>query len=72
MIPRAESVTNLHLLSIVNTEIKRKTDKKSLIRILDVGCGNGHLINYMFQALALLYPSIEFVVYPPRILSRIP
>ncbi|OEU78156.1 MAG: hypothetical protein BA872_01295 [Desulfobacterales bacterium C00003060] len=61
MIPKAESITHLHLLSIVNTEI-RKT-KKPLIRILDVGCGNGHLIAYMTQALVSLCPSTEFEIY---------
>ena len=62
MIPKAESITHLHLLSVVNTEIKRNLEK-SLIKILDVGCGNGHLIDYLSQTLVLLHPSTEFEIY---------
>lgn len=58
-----ESVTHLHLLSIVVTEISRKSRPDGPIRILDAGCGNGHLTAFLQANLAALFPELEFELH---------
>lgn len=62
MIPKAKSVTHVHLLAIVNTLIQN-VSKKSTVRVLDVGCGQGDLIAYLHNSLRLLRPGIECQIY---------
>lgn len=46
----APHLTYLHLLSVVNSEIDR-FPRGATVRILDAGCGNGELIEYLSDAL---------------------
>jgi SAM-dependent methyltransferase len=61
-IPRAISVTHEHLLSVVNTELKRATPARPF-RLLDVGCGKGQLSGYLHGNLPLLNPGLCLEVY---------
>lgn len=58
-----ESITHLHLLSVLVTEIARKNLTHGLVRILDAGCGNGHFLSFMHRNLAALFPEVEFEIY---------
>jgi SAM-dependent methyltransferase len=62
MISRAKSITHQHILSILNTELKSYSGN-SRLKILDVGCGDGHLIDYLMQNIGVLNPTLEFEVY---------
>ena len=63
-LPRAISVTHRHILGVLVAEFEAKLAAKpeTLIRILDVGCGNGELIRYLYLSLKAIFPSVEFVV----------
>lgn len=58
-----ESITHLHLLSAIVTEIVKKNITFGRVRILDSGCGNGHLTSFMHLNLAALFPNIVFEIY---------
>lgn len=59
-----ESITHLHLLSVLVTEIvERSLENGSRIRILDAGCGNGHLIVFLQANLVSLFKHTEFEIY---------
>jgi len=62
MISKAKSITHQHLLSILNTESEGFSEERPL-RILDVGCGDGHLINYLMKNFGVLNPAIKFEIY---------
>jgi len=59
----AESITHLHLLSVLVTEIARKNLTHGRVRILDAGCGNGHFLSFMHLNLTALFPKIGFEIY---------
>ena len=59
MIPNADSITHLHLLSVVNTEVGDST-VSGPVRLLDAGCGSGKLLAYLAQCLPVLNPQTEF------------
>ncbi len=64
MIKRADSITHQHLLSVVHTELTRRgTQWARPLRLLDAGCGNGHLIAYLQENLPLLQPDIVIEIY---------
>lgn len=56
---KAVSITHLHLLAVVHTELEN-ADCSSTVRILDVGCGNGELTAYMLDCLNELRPDQTF------------
>lgn len=58
-LPIAESITHQHLLSVVNTLLCNKQHSKDRLRILDAGCGNGHLMSYLHRCLKILHPSMD-------------
>ena len=58
-----ESITHLHLLSILVTEINKKKLNDGLVRILDAGCGNGHLSSFLHLNLTALFPNLDFEIY---------
>ena len=60
-LPRAGSITHEHLLSIVHSESRRFSHR--CVRVLDIGCGNGHLIAYFVEALRLLDPGTTFEMH---------
>jgi len=62
MEPKPESVTHLHLLAIVMTELGR-FERDPVIRILDLGCGNGHLMAYLYAVLTARYPEKRFEIW---------
>lgn len=58
-----ESITHLHLLSVLVTEIVKKNLSHRRFRILDAGCGNGHFSSFMHLNLSALFPEMEFEIY---------
>jgi SAM-dependent methyltransferase len=60
--PAPASITHLHLLAVINTELARFAPDRRL-RILDAGCGDGKLISFLTRALPLLHPERQFEVY---------
>lgn len=58
-----ESVTHLHLLSVLATEIFKNNLTGGRVRILDAGCGNGHFLCFMYLNLTFLFPGIDFEIY---------
>jgi len=62
MEPKPESITHLHLLAIVLTELGR-FEREPVIRILDLGCGNGHLMGYLHEMLTSRYPEKRFEIW---------
>lgn len=64
LLPKAESQTHFHLLSIINTEIQRRGPLSGeRLRLLDVGCGDGKLLIYLSVALQACWPSLKFDLY---------
>ena len=59
---KPESITHLHLLALVVTEMGRFATAP-IIRILDLGCGNGHLIAYLYEMLTSRFPEHRFEVW---------
>lgn len=59
---RATSQTHEHLLSIIHTETLRYETGR-VVRILDAGCGNCHLIAYLLENLPVLNPSLVFNIF---------
>jgi len=62
ILPSPKSVTHLHLLSIINTQIQGYA-AGSAVRVLDAGCGLGELLAYLHNCLAILRPDLRFEIY---------
>src|SRR5579872_1774211 len=60
---RPRSLTHVHLARVLAAEIQRTRRPPSSIRILDVGCGNGHLIEYLYAALKFAFPCHSIDLY---------
>lgn len=58
--PGDVSLTHIHLLACVNSSIK---DTARTIRILDAGCGNGCLIQYLQTLLTKSVPFVNAEIY---------
>jgi len=58
-----ESITHVHLLSILVTEISQKNPADGRVRILDAGCGNGHFSSFLHLNLTALFPKMEFEIH---------
>jgi SAM-dependent methyltransferase len=58
-----ESITHLHLLSVMVTEISRNNPTDGKVRILDAGCGNGHFSSFMHLNLTALFPKVKFEIH---------
>ena len=63
LVSQPKSVTHLHLLSILVTEISQKKSINTNINILDAGCGDGHLATFLHINLTALFPKIDFKIY---------
>lgn len=57
-----ESITHVHLLVALMSELRAIRESR-LVRILDVGCGNGALLAYLHRNLALIQPQIEWQLH---------
>lgn len=57
------SLTHQHLCNIINTEITNFNGQDKVIRILDVGCGNGFLIYFLQKMLPALHQNYIFEIY---------
>jgi SAM-dependent methyltransferase len=62
MLSPPKSITHLHLLSIINSQIQ-EAPSGSVIRVLDAGCGHGDLIAYLHNGLGALRPDLQFEIY---------
>lgn len=62
MIAAALSVTHQHLLSVVATEFVPPATGRS-VRVLDAGCGDGLLLDYLARNLAKIYPGVTIEFY---------
>lgn len=58
-LPAALSITHLHLLAAINTELQKK-DFGETIRVCDIGCGDGQFLSYMAECLPRLNPGQRF------------
>lgn len=66
MVSVPESITHLHLLSVIVTEtnrIHRTNPTLGLVRILDAGCGNGHFTSFIHSNLTAIFPGVVFEIY---------
>jgi SAM-dependent methyltransferase len=61
LIQRATSITHEHLLSVIATELSKKST--GTIRILDAGCGAGVLIEYLQKSLPSIFPNHNVELY---------
>lgn len=59
---RFSSITHLHLYAVINTIIQHRftITRKSTLRILDVGCGNGIMLSTLVKELPIRHPHINF------------
>jgi SAM-dependent methyltransferase len=57
----AKSITHVHLLRVVATELKAR--QSGAVRLLDVGCGDGALVEYVFRRLPDLAPGVTPEIY---------
>lgn len=62
-LPVPASITHLHLLAALNTKLRDLTSQRSIIRICDMGCGNGMLLAYLATCLPRLNPGVTFEFY---------
>lgn len=62
---RFSSITHLHLFAVINTIIYHRftISRKTTLRILDVGCGNGIMLSTLVKELPLKHPNINFEFY---------
>ena len=59
-VPRAASMTHQHLLAVLSTRVAALKRPHATLRVCDMGCGDGHLLGYLAQALPLLHPDVSF------------
>lgn len=59
---RFSSITHLHIYAIINTIIRFKLvpAEKKIIRLLDVGCGNGVMLSSLVKELPLKHKDVIF------------
>jgi SAM-dependent methyltransferase len=56
------SINYLHILGVLKSEMNRFNGMSS-VRILDLGCGNGHLIAYLYENLQASFPEISLSIW---------
>lgn len=61
-IPKASSITHQHITAVINTYLL-KMDNSKIIKILDLGCGDGKLIGHICQALTILRPNYKIKIF---------
>jgi len=62
---RFPSITHLHIFAIINTIISYglENNENKIVRILDVGCGNGLLLSILVKELPKRYPDLKIEFY---------
>jgi SAM-dependent methyltransferase len=60
---RPESMTHQHLAAMVNTVLADRGQGGATVKVLDLGCGNGHLIDFMLSTLPRLRPDLSFDIF---------
>jgi SAM-dependent methyltransferase len=63
VVPPALSGTHSHLLAVIARELRRRCAPGAVVRILDVGCGDGRLLEYLATALPLVLEGREVELY---------
>jgi SAM-dependent methyltransferase len=58
-----KSITHEHMHGVILSEITSCSSDTSIIRILDVGCGNGDLIIYLSRNISKIQSDIKFEIY---------
>lgn len=61
-IPKASSICHQHLTAVINIHML-KMDNTKVIKILDLGCGDGKLIGHICQALSILRPEYKIRIF---------
>jgi SAM-dependent methyltransferase len=61
-IPVPLSHTHRHILVVLNTLLGGRAAADGVVRILDLGCGDGRLIAFLATALPQLRPDLEFSI----------
>ncbi|MGB7241000.1 MAG: class I SAM-dependent methyltransferase [Sulfitobacter sp.] len=62
--PKLLSGTHLQILSVLATQLRRIDPQPGdSLNILDIGCGDGILIEYLGKALPMLFKGVEFDLY---------
>lgn len=62
--PRFSSITHLHIFAVINTLVTyRFNPDKKVFRILDIGCGDGKLIQMLIKELKSAHPSLTFEIF---------
>jgi SAM-dependent methyltransferase len=59
-VPAPQNITHAHILACVNTMLIERQDEHSLVRICDIGCGDGRLLSYLAACLPILKPTLTF------------
>jgi len=63
-IPRAGSITHQHLAAVINTLLTREPRPQArMVRLLDMGYGNGALIGHFLDSLPVLQPGYAFDIF---------
>jgi len=63
IISRASSVTHEHILAVLLTEIAARGAVNGRLRILDAGCGNGGLLEYLATNLPVVHPELRIELH---------
>lgn len=61
-IPLAESMTHQHIAAVINSFLGYQP-RTGVLRVLDVGCGDGHLLSHIQSALPVLRPTLSFELH---------
>lgn len=63
VLPLASSITFQHVAAVLNTLLTHTPSADPVLRILDVGCGEGKLISFLLRLLPALNPHLRFELY---------
>ena len=54
------SITHVHLAAVLNSEVDTG---RGLVRVLDAGCGDGQMLEYLVSVLGDTRPDVRFEFY---------
>lgn len=61
--PKPSSLAHQHVFACLNTILVVSKRSPKDIRVLDAGCGNGHLMSFIYRALKSIHRDLELSVY---------